>query len=258
VYHECIIKLDKTRIRFICRSDLSDGTQVWGSVKTAALFTGFRIESQGNDEIYCAVNLGHLMSAIKSGEQAKDMLVKLHKRGSQPVLHFSISFQSAPGAGSTDRPRHDIWQHVPVRVLNAEQIDSLRLPELAAAKVEIFLPPLRELRSIVERMRGISAHVTLSADMAGHLEVEFQSPLVSATTHYQGLQHPAAVDGAQPPDPGTQAECRVDIRRMWSFLHCHLLTPRSVLGCFIEGIALIFRVQTFEEGNLVFYLPCVT
>lgn len=33
------------------------------------------------------------------------------------------------------------------------------------------------------------------------------------------------------------ARGRVDIRRMWSFLHCHLLTPRSVLGCFIEGIA---------------------
>ena len=67
VYGECIIKLDKTRIRFICQSDLADGTQVWGGVKTSIFFSGFRIESQNNDEIYCAVNLAILMSAIKSG-----------------------------------------------------------------------------------------------------------------------------------------------------------------------------------------------
>ena len=146
------------------------------------------------------------------------------------------------------------------RILNAEQIESLRLPELSAAGVEIYLPPLKELRSIVERMRGISSHMELVADLAGNLTVTFQTPLLSTTTRFKNLHHPAGDGGRQPfqPDPDTKTECRVDIKRFWSFLQCSILSPRSVLCCFVENVALVLRVQTFDEGNLVFYIPCLT
>lgn len=75
---------------------------------------------------------------------------------------------------------------------------------------------------------------------------------------FRNLPRPAGDGAPPPPSAARPAECRVDLRRFWSFLQCFLLSPKSVLCCFVEGVALVLRVQTFEEGNLVFYLPCLT
>ena len=71
-------------------------------------------------------------------------------------------------------------------------------------------------------------HLTLLADMAGNLTVTFQTPLLSTATYFKNLNHPVPDGGRQSyrPDPDTKAECRLDIKRFWSFLQCHTLSPK--------------------------------
>eukprot|EP01006_Ploeotia_vitrea_P058465 TRINITY_DN69484_c0_g1_i1.p1 TRINITY_DN69484_c0_g1~~TRINITY_DN69484_c0_g1_i1.p1 ORF type:complete len:281 (+),score=15.44 TRINITY_DN69484_c0_g1_i1:43-885(+) len=257
VNKQCTLKLDKTRTRFICQTDLVDGSQVWASVKTGTMFSQFRIESQTEDQIYLSVDLPNFARAVRSGEQATDMIIRLSKKGSQPMLSITMSVQSGGGTGG-DRPRHEITQEVPVRVLTANEIANLNLPACDQPKVEIYLPQLKEMRNVVEGMRVFSPHVSLVADMAGSLTLTGITNTLTTSTYFKNLEHPIKDGGGMhQPDPTIKTECKVDVKKLCHFLQVQLLQPRSVLCCLVENCAVILRVSTVDEITLVYFLPCV-
>ena len=63
-----------------------------------------------------------------------------------PYLEFEIKV-----SGLNPSNNIVLTQDVPVRILGSEQIQELREPALPDPPVQIILPPLKDLRSIIDR-----------------------------------------------------------------------------------------------------------
>ena len=57
-------------------------------------------------------------------------------------------------------------------------------------QVSIYLPPLRLLRNVVERMKNLSNFVTISASQKGEFNLKVDTDMVTVATHFKDLEHP--------------------------------------------------------------------
>ena len=103
-----------------------------------------------------------------------------------------------------------VTQDVPVTVLTGSQIREITEPQVPApdvraspfaylfirqkvdvrVQVQIFLPQLKQLASVVERMTRVSDRLLLAANMSGELTLKVDSDVVSIATFYTKLSTP--------------------------------------------------------------------
>lgn len=58
-------------------------------------------------------------------------------------------------------------------------------------QVNIFLPSLKILRSIIDRMKTLSKHLVVAANGEGELHMAVETGLVSVRTVVRNLQNPS-------------------------------------------------------------------
>lgn len=82
-------------------------------IKVDALFSGYRIQSNADNEITMAINSEALLAALKSASssstsayQTEEVIVKLAKKNGQAVLTFEIT--SLTRVGRKVRVSHDV------------------------------------------------------------------------------------------------------------------------------------------------------
>lgn len=102
---ECIIHLSEGKVEFILCSEISQGgVQVWAGIKAVRYFylfntklaifdSDYTVESLNNNEISFEINLDHLQRALKSGQYAHDIAIKLTKKNGNPFLSLVIQVQ---------------------------------------------------------------------------------------------------------------------------------------------------------------------
>lgn len=114
-----------------------------------------------------------------------------------------------------------VTQDVPVTVLLSAQLHQLAEPQLPAPEVrvpshitgfqvrlmgsrggvvwrgvvnreqvQIFLPPLKQLSAIIDKLSRISHHLMIVASMSGELTFKVESDVVSVGTFYSKLKNP--------------------------------------------------------------------
>ena len=64
----------------------------------STLFEEYRIESKNNNEIAFEISLDNLLKALKSGQLASDITLKLTKLEQNPFLRIAIDIQSVPNS----------------------------------------------------------------------------------------------------------------------------------------------------------------
>jgi HUS1 checkpoint protein len=74
--------------------------------------------------------------------------------------------------------------------LSPAQISALKEPELPAPQVYIMLPPLKLLKTVVEKMKHMAKNVEITANMKGELTLKVETDMVCVSTFYRGLTHP--------------------------------------------------------------------
>ena len=85
----------------------------------------------------------------------------------------------------------NVIQDVPVQLLQASDLSSLVEPSLPPdPDVNIYLPPLKVVRNVIDKMKNISDYLTITADMAHRLSFMIENDSVKVSTFYQNLQHP--------------------------------------------------------------------
>lgn len=57
-------------------------------------------------------------------------------------------------------------------------------------KVYIMMPNLQNLQIVAERMKALSEHIIVSANMAGEFTIKVETDLVQVETFYHGLLNP--------------------------------------------------------------------
>ncbi|KTG06799.1 hypothetical protein cypCar_00042852, partial [Cyprinus carpio] len=106
---------------------------------------------------------------------------------------------------------------------------------LAAELVSIYLPPLKTMKSVVDRMKNLSNYLVLEANLNGEMNLKIDTDLVSVTTHFKELGNPPwGDDGSQSSspahrDPDLMAEARVEIRKLQQFLTGQQVNPSRAM-----------------------------
>jgi len=230
-------------------SDITDGVQVWSGINVSALFEEYRIESKNENEIAFEINLDNLLRALKSGQLAAHIILKLTKVENVPFLRMSIDIQS--------KQLMTVQQDIPIKLLSASQLAQFSEPRLPDPEVYIMMPALRLMRNVIDRMKNIHDYLVLMANMGGELTLKVETDMVSIATFYTGLSHPQ-IEGRSPPqhEPEKHAEVKVDIKKFAKFLYSYQVSPTNVILCIVEGAALVLHVL-LEDLYLTYYIPVI-
>ncbi|KAL6076666.1 DNA damage checkpoint control protein [Balamuthia mandrillaris] len=246
----CVVHLTPKKVEFILTSDITDGVQVWSGINSSSLFDEYRIESKNQNEIAFELSLDNLLRGLKSGQLASDITLKLAKFDGQPTLCIAVKIQS-------QQQMMSVVQDIPVKLLTAAQLQQFIEPYLPDPEVYIMLPPLKLMRSVIDRMKNIHDYLIITANMAGDLTLKVETELVSIATFYRQLEHPQ-IEGRSPPrhDPSKSAEVKVDIKKFARFLYSYQVGPTNVILCLVVDKAVVLHVL-LEDLYLTYYIPVV-
>ncbi|TPX36074.1 hypothetical protein SeMB42_g03916 [Synchytrium endobioticum] len=246
-----VLRLTSDRTHFIvAKPDVDSGLQVWGQIISDVIFEEMKIESANNNEIWLEVSGEFLHKALKSSERANDVTLKLTKKDDLPVLSFICQNQSRTGKTLT------VVQDVPVRVMTPQQTRELTEPVFGNADVYIILPALSNVRAITDRMKSLSAFVTIAANNSGDFIMKVAENKVKVETVFKELINPeldaSQAQLSQEPsvnrNPALFAEARVDVRDFQKFLQSYVVNPSQVVCCILDKRGLVLYVYVSTDG----------
>ncbi len=180
---DCVLHLSERKVQFILASELTEGVQVWSGINSPSLFDDYKIESLNNNEIAIEINLDHLQRALKSAQNAQNIIIKLTKKNQLPYLSLAIEVLN-------NQHVMTIIQDVPIVLLSAQKLSQYTEPHLPDPEVHIMMPPLKHLRFVIDKMKNVSEFLIIEATMGGALTFRVETEMVSISTFYKNLDHP--------------------------------------------------------------------
>ena len=80
-----------------------------------------------------------------------------------------------------------ITQEVPIDLKLSDEIALAEPPPLPKPEVNIYLPPIRTVKSIVDKLKGLSDKLVIAANMAGDLILKIETTSVTTKTYFHNL-----------------------------------------------------------------------
>ncbi|XP_027429790.1 checkpoint protein HUS1 isoform X3 [Zalophus californianus] len=154
----CTLRISPQKLNFIVSDKAaSGGVSMWCELEQENFFSEFQMEgvSAENNAIYLELLSENLSRALKTAQNARALKIKLTNKHF-PCLTVSIELLSV--SSSSRIVTHDI----PVKVIPRKLWKDLQEPTVPVSDVSIYLPVLKTMKSIVEKMKNISNHLTLS------------------------------------------------------------------------------------------------
>ncbi|XP_033933789.2 checkpoint protein HUS1 [Pseudochaenichthys georgianus] len=161
--------------------------------------------------------------------------------------------------------------------------------------VSIYLPPLKIMKNVIDRMKNLSNFLVVEANLNGEMNLKIDTDLVSVSTHFKdlgnppwgnrlsrrrcsltcGVPSPAGDEGSQQggpspagdegsqqggPSPGrdpeAMAQTRVDIRKLQQFLAGQQVNPSKAM-CNIVHERVVHLILLHEDVSLQYFIPAV-
>uniref|UniRef100_UPI00398E4169 checkpoint protein HUS1 n=1 Tax=Pristiophorus japonicus TaxID=55135 RepID=UPI00398E4169 len=254
----CILRLTTDKLYFILSDKVaSGGVAMWCQLFQGNFFDEFQIEgvSAEYNEIYLELTPENLSRSLKTAHNAKAVKIKLTMKHC-PCLTIAVEL---PSLSSHSRiVTHDI----PVSIIPRKLWNDFEEPSVPDFDVSIYLPVLKIMKSVVERMKNLSNHVVIEANQNGEMNLKIDTDLVSVTTHFKELGNPPWVEeGTQPGslqmrDPANMAEARIDIKRLLQFLAGQQVNPSKAI-CNIVSKKVIHFVLLHEDVSLQYFIPAL-
>jgi hypothetical protein len=147
---------------------------------------------------------------------------------------------------------HDL----PVRVRPRRWWKECPEPSVEAADASVHLPPVRTLKSIVERMANMGDHMLVEASPNGRMNLSIETDVVSIKSYFKNLGNPpkSAVGTPQDRDPESMVQVQVDNRKLLQFLEGQHINPTTAL-CNILSNTLLHLVLVHEDVSLQYFIP---
>jgi len=230
---------------------VTGGTSLWCELNQADFFDEYRIEGKDeNNEIYLEVINENLVRAMRSGQNAQSIKIKLTKKQT-PCLTFEIVLPSL--TSHTRSVTHD----VPVAIIPSRFWEDYQKPCLPSYDIKLFMPQLKNIKNIVERMKNLSGYIVLSAANNGVLTFKVETEDVTATTYFKNMviEHTSGQD-TPPRGSNERVEARVDIQRLVTFLHTQQFNPSRVLCGIVHNTAIHMFMQS-DDVFLQYFIPAV-
>ncbi|MBN3305010.1 checkpoint protein HUS1 [Amia ocellicauda] len=253
----CMLRLTAGHLYFMLSDKVANGgVGMWCELSQGNFFDEFQLEgvSAEANEIYLELVPENLFRALKTAYNARSLKIKLTKKHC-PCITVAVEL---PSLSSVNRiVTHDI----PVQVIPRRLWQDFKEPSVPDFDVSIYLPSLKIMKNVVDRMKNLSNFLVLEANQNGEMNLKIETDLVSVTTHFKGLGNPPWGDeNSQGPgrdrNPETMAEARVDIRKLQQFLAGQQVNPTKAM-CNIVSNRIVHFILLHEDVSLQYFIPTV-
>ncbi|OCH86156.1 cell cycle checkpoint [Obba rivulosa] len=273
LHKHMIIRFTESVMHIICNSAASEGgVQVWSQIEVPVLFTDYRIQSNADNEITFTVHSDVLAAALRSAASpsaphaSHDMdptvIMRLAKKNEGAVLSFEITGVSR--LNREIRVSHDVR----IEVMRAHDVRKLSAPLCPNPDVNIILPPLTKLRTVVERIRPLAGEViALYANGSGALKVSGRTDSARVDVAWSGLANPAMEPDSnsqgqtddETNDPTKMYGVLVSLRSLSKFLGNHVVSTTTIASiCQNHCLILYVYIGGGDAGGVItFYIPAI-
>ncbi|XP_068604181.1 checkpoint protein HUS1 isoform X2 [Brachionichthys hirsutus] len=238
----CVLRLTPDNLFFILSGKVTNGgVSMWCQLSQANFFDEYQMDgvSAEDNEICLEVSPENLSRALKTVHNAKTV---------KPTLSSSSRVVT-----------HD----VPVDIVPRRLWHELKEPSMPDFDVSIFLPPLKMMKNVVDRMKNLSNFLVMEANLSGEMNLKIETDLVSVTTHFKELGNPSWGDHASQDsgpsrsrDPEVMAQARVDIRKLQQFLVGQQVNPSKAM-CNVVHERIVHLILLHEDVSLQYFIPAV-
>ncbi|XP_054427260.1 checkpoint protein HUS1 [Pteronotus mesoamericanus] len=251
----CTLRICPQKLNFILADTAAGGgVSMWCELPQENFFSEFQMEgvSEENNEIYVELTSENLFRALKTAQNARSLKVKLTNK------HFpclKVSVELASSSASSRMATHDI----PIKVIPRKLWKDLQEPTVPSSDVSIYLPVLKTMKSVVEKMKNISNHLIIEANLNGDLNLKIETEVVCVTTHFKDLGNPPSASGnaSQDRDPEQMAEVHVDIRKFLQFLAGQQVNPTKAV-CNVVSHRMVHFDLLHEDVSLQYFIPALS
>ncbi|XP_075442560.1 checkpoint protein HUS1 isoform X2 [Ascaphus truei] len=254
----CTLRLTVNNLYFIVTDKVANGgVSMWCELCQGNFFDEYQMEgvSADQNDIYLELIPENLTRALKTAQNAKTVKIKLTNRHC-PCLTVAVEL---PSLSSSSRiVTHDI----PVCVIPRRLWNDFREPSVPDFDVSIYLPALKTMKCVVERMKNLSNFIVIEANRNGEINLKIDTDLVSVSTHFKDLGNPpwvsddASQSSTQDRDPSSMAEARVDIRKLLQFLAGQQVNPTKAI-CNIVHKRMVHFILLHEDVSLQYFIPAL-
>ncbi|XP_077993631.1 checkpoint protein HUS1-like [Glandiceps talaboti] len=262
----CVLRITENKLYFIVGDGVtSGGVSMWCELFQGNFFDQYNMDgvSPEANEIFLDLTLDNMVKALKSAQTAKSVKIKLTKKRS-PCLTFDIELPSLTAHSRS------VVHDVPVNVIPRRLWSDYEEPPMPDFDVSIYMPPLKLLRNVVDRMKNLSTYVILSANGSGEMTLSVETDMVSCTTHFKDLPKPnwskecdleETQSQVQSQSQGKDSEelfsARIDIRKFSNFLTGQQINPTKVI-CNIAHNKTIQFFLLHEDMSLQYFIPVIS
>jgi len=249
VHSEFVIHIEPGKFKCIATSDSELGIQAFCVVTSAMAFEDFVVESKAENNIFFKLSAANLLRALRSAQNTYDVVVKLTKKSfgterATPHMTFEIQREEAE---QTIEIMHD----VPLQMLNGSDMEAYMEPEIPPASVQLYMPPIKMFRAVIDRLKAIDSHVTIKATMAGIMTIRADPCGLESNITFKNLK---TVEGECEDD--AEAELRIDVKKLARVLYAGSLHVNDIIGCFHEQRALAVHLLS-DHTFMSYYIPLV-
>ncbi len=217
------ILLMEDTLRISVISESIETPRCYAELKSAVLFSEYKIESQSDNTILFEIGLSQLSKALASGKYSSQCQVKLVKRDDKACLCFET--KAVESVMSVD-VSHDI----PIRVLKPSEVIYYLPPDIPAPRVALDLPKSKLLKTIVDKMLKFSKHVHITAVQSGRMVLKADHSSAIIRTYYNGLQSRYVGNMTPERDVDNQASVKLNLRKLSAVLNMnHLMYDAASL-----------------------------
>ncbi|KAB0364445.1 hypothetical protein FD754_008601 [Muntiacus muntjak] len=251
----CTLRISRDKLNFVLSDRVaSGGVSMWCELEQENFFSEFQMEgvSAENSEIYLELTPENLSRALKTAQNARALKIKLTNKHF-PCLTICIELLSM--SSSSRVVTHDI----PVKVIPRKLWMDLQEPTVPDADVSIYLPVLKTMKSVVEKMKNISNHLIIEASLNGELNLKIETGLVCVTTHFKDLGNPplASENASQDRNSEQMAEVHIGIRKLLQFLAGQQVNPTKAT-CNIVKNKIVHFDLLHEDVSLQYFIPALS
>ncbi|KAG8572295.1 hypothetical protein GDO81_012006 [Engystomops pustulosus] len=254
----CTLRLTANNLYFILTDKVANGgVSMWCELCQANFFDEYQMEgvSAEQNEIYLELAPENLSRALKTAQNAKAVKIKLTNRHC-PCLTVAVEL---PSLSSTSRiVTHDI----PVSVIPRRLWNDFKEPTVPTFDVSIYLPTIKTMKSVVERMKNLSNLIVIEANRNGEINLKIETDLVSVSTHFKDLGNPpwvsddASQSSTQERDTDVMSEATVDIKKLLQFLAGQQVNPNKAI-CNIVHKRMVHFIFLHDDVSLQYFIPAI-
>ncbi|XP_073486727.1 checkpoint protein HUS1 isoform X4 [Aquarana catesbeiana] len=254
----CTLRLTPDNLYFILTDKVANGgVSMWCELCQANFFDEYQMEgvSQEQNEIYLELVPENVSRALKTAQNAKAVKIKLTNKHC-PCLTVAVEL---PSLSLNSRiVTHDI----PVSVIPRRLWNDFKEPTVPDFDVSIYLPAIKTMKSVVERMKNLSNFIVIEANRNGEMNLKIETDLVSVSTHFKDLGNPPWVsddvsqNSTPERDPDLMSEARFDIKKLLQFLAGQQVNPNKAI-CNIVHKRMVHFILLHDDATLQYFIPAL-